>query len=340
MQTPTRSEWPEAELGQILRAVTDGVAVVGLDYTVRRISRSYLDLLGLDEKEALGKKCHDVLRGSFCRTRCCPLHRIRKDCAGRAGIACPPLSMEVVKHLPDRRRVPFLLTVRPYYAGKGELAGIIQDLKNIQQLETTQKALRKTILRLQNTIKGTIESMAALIEARDPYTAGHQVNVALLSRAVAKEMGLPRSRVETLWVAAMVHDVGKVAVPFEFLTRPGRLTAKEFAILQEHPAAGGRILAPIDFPGPVAEIVRQHHERLNGSGYPRGLSGASILLEAKVVAVADVLEAMAAHRPYRPSKGIDAAVREIVRHRGVLYDPRVVDACLAIVRTGKLPFGT
>ena len=165
---------------------------------------------------------------------------------------------------------------------------------------------------------------------RDPYTAGHQRRVTQLAHAIANEMGLPEERIEGIRMAGLIHDLGKINVPAEILSKPGTLTELEYGLIQMHPQIGHDVLKTIDFPWPVAQTVLQHHERMNGSGYPQGLSGEDVLLEARILGVADVVEAMASHRPYRPPRGIDKALQEISQNRGILYDPEVVDICLKL----------
>ena len=172
--------------------------------------------------------------------------------------------------------------------------------------------------------------MALTVETRDPYTAGHQRRATNLARAIATEIGLSEAQVDGIRMAGVVHDLGKISVPTEVLTKPGRLTKIEFNLVKAHPQVGYDILNRIGFPRPLTQIVLQHHERMDGSGYPSGLSGEEILLEARILAVADVVEAMSSHRPYRQALGIDKALEEISRNRGVLYDPEVVDACLKV----------
>ena len=168
------------------------------------------------------------------------------------------------------------------------------------------------------------------VSIRDPYTAGHQRRVTKLACAIAKEIGLTKEQIEGLRVAAIIHDIGKINIASEILSKPGRLTKLEFEMIKTHPQTGYEILKEIEFPWPVAQIVLQHHERMNGSGYPQGLSGKDILIEARILGVADVVEAMASYRPYRPALGIDKALEEILNNKGVLYDPDVVDACLKV----------
>lgn len=181
-------------------------------------------------------------------------------------------------------------------------------------------------------MKQAANALGAVIEKRDPYTAGHQSNVALLTDAIAKKMNFSEDQLAGLFAAASLHDIGKITVPIEILSKPGKLSDPEFSIVKSHSQVGYEILKEIDFPWPVADIVLQHHEKMNGSGYPNGLIGEEILLEARIIAVADVLEAMAAHRPYRPTRGIDEAIQEISRNKGILYDPDVVDICLKLFK--------
>jgi putative two-component system response regulator len=180
-----------------------------------------------------------------------------------------------------------------------------------------------------------ITAIASAVEMRDPYTAGHQRRTANLAAAIARELHMPEEQIEGLYLAGVVHDVGKMRVPAEILCKPGRLSATEYSLIKEHPEAGFDILKSINFPWPIPQIVRQHHERQNGQGYPQGINETEILLEAKILAVADVVEAMMSHRPYRAGLGIEVALEEIVQHRGTLYDPAVVDACMKLFREQK-----
>jgi len=176
--------------------------------------------------------------------------------------------------------------------------------------------------------------LAIASEARDPYTAGHQRRVARLSRAIALEMGMGETRSRQVEMAALVHDIGKIEVPSEILVKPGRLNPLEFKLIQVHPATAHRILSSIELPWPLAEIVYQHHEAMDGSGYPRGLAGEQILPEARIISVADTVEAMSSHRPYRPAHGLEAALEELRKCRGGRYDAAVVDACLEVFAKG------
>lgn len=186
--------------------------------------------------------------------------------------------------------------------------------------------------RLEANMLQTVEAIAGIVEMRDPYTSGHQARVAELARAIAYRMGLEEERVKAIHLAGLVHDLGKIRIPAEILSKPGRLNEIEFGLIKMHPQAGYEILKSIDFAWPIAQMVLQHHERLDGSGYPQGLKGEEILLGARILSVADVVEAISSHRPYRPGLGVDAALDEISRLRGVHYDPHVVDVCVALFK--------
>jgi putative nucleotidyltransferase with HDIG domain len=178
------------------------------------------------------------------------------------------------------------------------------------------------------------------VEKRDPYTSGHQQRVADLTKAIAQELKLPADQIESIYMAAAIHDIGKISLPAEILVKPIQLSNIEISLIQAHAQAGYDILKGIEFPWPIADIVLQHHERMNGSGYPQGLAGDKILFEARIIGVADVVETMASHRPYRPSIGTDKALEEIAKNKGVLYDPLAVDACLVLFNDKKFQFSS
>jgi response regulator RpfG family c-di-GMP phosphodiesterase len=197
-------------------------------------------------------------------------------------------------------------------------------------------AVRTT--KLQDTLDRVIQVVAHIVESRDPYTAGHQRRVAELACAIAELMGFTADQVKGIQMTGTIHDLGKISVPSEILSKPGRLSGIEFAIIKEHPQMGYDILKGIDFPWPVATMVLQHHERMDGSGYPNGLKGDEILPEARILMVADVVEAMASHRPYRAGLGIDSALEEISKNKGILYEPEVADACNILFSKNNFTF--
>lgn len=206
--------------------------------------------------------------------------------------------------------------------------------EEIAERLSVENLLQENLVRVQRALEETVNALTVTAEKRDPFTAGHQRMVAQLACAIGGRMGLSPDRQETLRTAGLLHDIGKIAVPIEILSKPGRLSPAEMRLIHPHSTVGYEILGKIPFDGPVAEIVLQHHERLDGSGYPRGARGEDLLLESRILAVADVVEAMASHRPYRPSLGIRAALQEIFDHRGTGFDPAVVDACLDLFRGG------
>jgi len=199
-------------------------------------------------------------------------------------------------------------------------------VRDITDQRIREDELRQTVEKLRKLTGATVQAIAQTVEVRDPYTAGHQKRVSHIARAIATEMNLSSDMVEGISMAGNIHDIGKISVPAEILSKPGILTDLQFALIKAHPTTGYEILKGIEFPYDIARIVLQHHERLDGSGYPQGLLGDDILLEARIVAVADVVEAMSSHRPYRPALGIRKALEEISAKKGKLYDPRVVEA--------------
>ncbi|GAA0691971.1 hypothetical protein GCM10009104_18750 [Marinobacterium maritimum] len=235
-----------------------------------------------------------------------------------------------------------ILTERPDAFSADEIS-LLEELSNdlsfgLNNLQTReerdhyQQQHLSTVENLKESLIGTIKAFSLALEKRDPYTAGHQNRVAELAAAIAEEMGLSEDRIEGIQLGATIHDIGKISVPSEILNRPGKLTPAEFEIIKSHSQIGFDIVSDIRFPWPVAKMILQHHERMDGSGYPQGLKGDEIILEARILAVADVVEAINAHRPYRPAIGLETALQEIESHRGTHYDPAVVDACLRLFR--------
>jgi len=211
-------------------------------------------------------------------------------------------------------------------------------LHNRIERSRAEKGLEDSMAKLRQALGAVIKVLESAVEIKDPYTAGHQRRVADLARRIAKEIGLSKDRIDGIRIAGIIHDVGKMHVPAEILSKPDRLSEIEFNLIKTHPQVGFDILKVIEFPWPVADIVLQHHERMDGSGYPNNLSNENILLEARILAVADVVEAMASHRPYRPAIGIQSALEEISRNRGILYDPEVVDVCLKLFKEKEYKF--
>jgi PAS domain S-box-containing protein len=258
--------------------------------------------------------------------------RIRKR---KLGLPVPSFyEIEIVRKNGEIRR---LLVNRGevLWNGEQQFQALYQDITERVQ---TEKALKASYDKLDKTLDAVIQTISLTVEIRDPYTAGHQHRVSSLACAIAAELGLPQDKINGIRVIGAIHDIGKIGVPAEILSKPGSITEAELSIIKEHPKTGYDILKGIDFPWPVALAVLQHHERMNGSGYPCKLSGDAIIDEARVLAVSDVVEAMASHRPYRPALGIDKALEEIVRGKGTIYDPDVVEACLKLFNEKEFKF--
>jgi putative nucleotidyltransferase with HDIG domain len=221
---------------------------------------------------------------------------------------------------------------------KGEFLFTLSAGEDITEVHEARYELRENYSHLENVIGGIIKALATTVETRDPYTAGHQRRVAQLSTAMSKKLGWDEKTMSGLRMAATIHDIGKMYVPAEVLNKPGKLEPVEFELIKLHSAAGYEIVKDIDFDQPVAAMVRQHHERLNGSGYPDGLSSEAIQPGAKIMAVADVVEAMSSDRPYRPGRGLTAALEEVQDRKGELYDPEAVEACLELFAKDEFKF--
>ncbi len=233
---------------------------------------------------------------------------------------------------PDQSIGHYFSTFQGNYDENGDLFSIVGTVLDITERKQADEELQRTIESLRNAVGATIQVMVAAVEARDPYTAGHQIRSADLARAIAAEMGLSQDQIDGIRMAGSIHDIGKLSIPAEILSKPTKLSEIEFSLIKEHARKGFEMLKDVESPWPLAEMVYQHHERMDGSGYPRNLKGDDILLEARIMAVADVVESMASHRPYRPALGLDAALEEIERNKGILYDTGAVDTCLRLFR--------
>jgi PAS domain S-box-containing protein len=239
---------------------------------------------------------------------------------------------EVEFYKKDGSKVWVVINARTVKDEQGKilyLEGLIEDITIRKHAE---EQLQQTLDSLKNAVGATIQVMVSAVEARDPYTAGHQIRSADLARVIATEMGLCQDKIEGIRIAGSIHDIGKLSIPAEILSKPTKLTDIEFSLIKEHSQRGYEMLKNVESPWPLAQIVYQHHERMNGSGYPRNLKGDEIIMEARILAVADVVEAMASHRPYRAALGIDAALEEIEKNKGIIYDNAVADACLRLFR--------
>jgi len=268
--------------------------------------RSAEDFIDAEDRSAIRESIHHVLSTGETRMT-----------AGRLMTA-------------DGGVVPYLWSGAPVIGDGGAIVGSVSFGQDISRERRTADSLRAQVEAVERLLFQTVRAITLAMEARDAYTAGHQHTVARIAVRIGRKLGLKADRLKGLELAAEVHDIGKLAVPVEILTLPRRLSAPEMAIVRSHAEWGHRILSEVDFPWPVADIVHQHHERLDGSGYPLGLVGDAILPEARILAVADVIEAMTSHRPYRAGLGRQAALDELRRGSGTLYDAAAVEACAAV----------
>ncbi len=307
----------EQWLSTILRSIGDGIIVLNAEGLISFINPVAQKITGWSEKEALGQKFEQI----FC---------LKKNSL------LPPASevfsfQEAVLVSRNGLEITIEQTEAPMSTDRGLGPERVIVFRDITSRKKVERELQESWARLQRAFQGTVQAISTTIEMRDPYTAGHQRRVARLAEAIAMELGLPETEVEGLKLAAEIHDIGKIYVPSEILSKPTKLTELEYTIIKTHPQAGYDILKNIEFPWPIARIVLQHHERINGSGYPSGLKAGEILPEARILAVADVVEAMSSHRPYRPAFGLDRALEEIKQNRGILYGAEEVDACLRLI---------
>ncbi|OQX55512.1 MAG: histidine kinase [Candidatus Aminicenantes bacterium 4484_214] len=323
-----RERW----LSTILISIREGVVATNVQGRVTFLNPLAEKLIGVNADEALGKLVNHLVHIIDENTQkkiAIPIKAITKG----KNFTFPPRCFLKGK---NGQTTPVAPLIAPIKNEHQEITGLVLTLANIQAQRKAEEERLESLEQLTQSMTGIIQALATTIEMRDPYTAGHQRRVAHLASAIAEKMGLPPEKIKIIKLAAEVHDIGKIHVPAEILSKPGKISEVEFNLIKTHPQVGYEVLKNIDFPWPIADIVHQHHERLDGSGYPQGLKNGQILLEARIIAVADVVEAMASHRPYRPAKKIQEALQEIDRQKGKLYDPKVVKACLQLFQEGFL----
>jgi PAS domain S-box-containing protein/putative nucleotidyltransferase with HDIG domain len=314
----------EQWLSTILRSIGDGIIVINREKRISFINPVAEKITGWRDREAIGQPLGQVFK-------------LKEISSSKQTKAFSEIHENILLSK-EGREIPVEQTVTPLPEEKGKGAGKVIVFRDISSRKKVEKELQESWARLHRTLEGTIQAISSTIEMRDPYTAGHQRRVAKLAEAIARELKLPAFQVEGIKFAAEIHDIGKIYIPAEILSKPTKLSDLEYTIIKTHPQAGYEILKNIEFPWPIDLIVLQHHERINGSGYPNALKDGEILLEAKILSVADVVEAMSSHRPYRPSFGIDKALEEINMNRGILYDSQVVDTCLKLFSEERFSF--
>jgi PAS domain S-box-containing protein/putative nucleotidyltransferase with HDIG domain len=312
-------DWPAT----LVQHVSDVIFVIDAQGVFLYANPSGLALLGLSAEQAVGSSAFERVDPED-RARVADLYTQLANAPGTS-------TTDTIRFRSAQTdEVRLLEVVRTNLLHVPEIAGIVVNGRDVTERSNYAARLEASL----GAITGVITNM---VELRDPYTAGHQHEVSQLAGAIAREMGLDEEDVNGIEVAAALHDIGKIAVPSDILNRPGRLSPLEFELVKVHAQAGSDIVSEAPFPWPVSNVILQHHERLDGSGYPYGLTGEDVLLGSRILAVADVLSSMTAHRPYRPALGIGPALAAVEAHRGDLFDPAAVDASLRLARTGRLP---
>jgi PAS domain S-box-containing protein/putative nucleotidyltransferase with HDIG domain len=317
----------------VLRGTPNGLCMLNPDWIITWANPSMLKLVGLDSdgtKQLIGTPLGTLLADTkeFEHFQKAAVHSVRMT-----GIDVHELQLK------KRNGTQFWCEISLVRLDPSQTApGYVATLSDITHRKLVEKERKQRLEKLHKTFEETVNVLASTIEIRDPYTAGHQRRVTQLACAMAKEMKLSDHQMEAIRIAGLLHDIGKISVPAEILSKPSRLSEQEMDLIRAHPQVSFDILKDIEFPWPVAQIVLQHHERIDGSGYPRGLSGEDILLEARILAIADVVEAMASHRPYRPALGIEKALDEISKNKNILYDPEGVDSCVTLFTTKRFKF--
>jgi PAS domain S-box-containing protein len=309
------------KLEAVTKNVGVGLAIISKDYRTIWANPVIKDIFG----ETEGKLCYVTYNQQQSVCSWCGVRRVFEN--GEDNV-----STEAMGHDKDGNLIWSQIITTPIRNEAGEVTSALEVVFPITERKKAEDERQQNLERLRQALGATVQAIAIMVETRDPYTAGHQRRVADLARSIATEMKLSSDLIDSLRTAGMIHDIGKIAVPAEILSKPTRLTEIEFGLIKLHPQSGYDILKDIDFPSPIARMVLEHHERLDGSGYPNGLTGKDLLVESRILAVADVVESMASHRPYRPARGIDLALDEIRNNRGIIYDADVVDACLSLFR--------
>ena len=322
----------EAKFRDLVESSNDWIWEINEQFVYTYSSPQVFELLGYTVEEIIGKTPFEHMlpeEAAEHRETLNALARERK----------PFRQLQIATRHKDGRTVFLETSGAPIVDVQGTFRGYRGIDRDISERKRAEEERRVIADMLGRTLSQTIDAIAAMVESRDPFTAGHQRRVAALSCAIARKMGFSADKIHGIGLAATIHDLGKIHIPAEILSKPGKLSKIEYDLIKTHSQAGYNIIKDVQFPWwPVGQMVLQHHERLDGSGYPQGLKDKQILPEVKILAVADVVEAMMSHRPYRPSLGVDAALEEISRQRGVLYDPEAVDCCIALFRDNSFDF--
>jgi len=319
-------EFERKKLADAVKQSASAIIMVDNELHVGYINQAFTELFGFTQEELQGKPVSLITppKGTPGQTPPQVVDIVRK-----AGI----FRGEVVRRAKDGSLIPTYITAAPLVDESGETTGFVASFSDLRPVKESEK-------RLQGALTDTITAIGHTIEKRDPYTAGHQTRVAELAVAIAREMELDENVIEGIYLGSLIHDIGKIYIPSEILNRPGKLSTYEFGLIQSHPEVGYDIIKDVKFDWPIAAMVYQHHERIDGSGYPQGLKGDEICLEAKIIAVADIVEAMTSHRPYRPGLGLEPALAQIEKEAGTTLDKAIVDRCLTLFRKKGFNWGS
>jgi PAS domain S-box-containing protein len=329
---PVNPRFSHEQWQSIFNTIADGLVITDLQFNILFVNRAFTDFSGKAASDLIGRKCYASFSCALCHTPGCPLTKVRS--------ARQQIVFEDEVHCKNGQQAPLIITATTFEDDDGKVGGYVERITDAGAFRQVQQALSRSHERLRKNMGAIIQAMSTTIEKRDPYTAGHQRRVAKLCRAIATQMDFSWDHIQGLRMTAAIHDLGKIQVPSGILNKPGAISKHEMGIIKMHPRTAYDILKGIQFPWPLAETIHQHHERLDGSGYPRKLKGDQILLEARILAVADVVESMASFRPYRPELGIEAALEEIQNYKGILYDASVVDVCTALITQRGFDFKT
>jgi PAS domain S-box-containing protein/putative nucleotidyltransferase with HDIG domain len=314
----------EGHFRNIFDYAVEGIFQSTLDDQYKSVNPAFARTLGYESPEEVLGKINDIPLQLFVNPQ--SYHTLKTLLTDRGFIE----GYETEFYRKDGSKIWVSINARAVRNGNDTISFFEGFHQDITERKRAEEALKKSVESLKRTLDGTVDALSTTLEMRDPYTAGHQKRVALIACKIAEEMGLSKDQIEGIRVMGFLHDIGKIVVPAEILSKPGKINEYEFHIIKAHSQVGYDILKGIELPWPVATATIQHHERLDGSGYPQGLKGDQIILEARILAVADVLEAMASHRPYRPALGLDKALDELSQKKGTVYDTNVVDACLRL----------
>jgi PAS domain S-box-containing protein/putative nucleotidyltransferase with HDIG domain len=299
-------------------SIENAISITDLEGRILRVNRAMSKMFNKNFKEIIGDTCQNMMT-------------IFSPTYGR----CPMIHVRITK----KREIRIVKTDGKYFScivdpildKNKTVTSMVHILTDITDQKKVEEEIKESLNQTKRTFEQTVAALSQLVEVRDPYTSGHQKKVADIASAIAKDLGLKKDTVEAIRLAALIHDIGKIAIPASILSKPGKLTDIERDMIETHPKIGYEIVKEIDFPYPIAKIILQHHEKIDGSGYPNGLKGKDIMQEAKIIVVADVFEAMSSHRPYREANTLKESFSEILKNRGVLYDADVVDSCVRVL---------